>query len=107
VSTPPPSVPTVVPPPPRPGLVLDESQRFVQPWSGWFRRVYEVFNTHGVQIANATNTANQASQDALAVSQALQQGVGATVTLARLTTAGNEGSMTFHSGILTAYTAPT
>jgi hypothetical protein len=34
-------------------------------------------------------------------------GIDATVALAKLTTGGSNGSMTFHKGILTAYSAPT
>jgi hypothetical protein len=81
--------------------VLDHTGRFVQPWSGWFRKVYEIFNTHGATLGA------QGSGNAQTVAQSLVEGIDATVKLAPLAAGGNEGSATFKNGVLTAYTAPT
>ena len=59
--------------------VLDEGGKFVEAWSGWFRNLYNL----------------------------LKPGISTTVTLAKLTGGGANGSLTVVNGIITAYTAPT
>jgi ketopantoate hydroxymethyltransferase len=90
--------------------VLGTDGKFLQPWSGWFRHIYEVFNSHGVEIANAQQAAGQAQQDVQTVAESLAAGIGVTVTIAALTTGAGPhatGHMTFHNGILTEYVAAT
>ena len=78
-----------------------------QPWSGWFRSIYNLFNYHSGQTATNTSAIAQNTTDIQTIQQSLTAGLNVTVTLAQLTTPGHTGTMTFHNGILTAYTAPT
>ena len=85
-----------VQPPPRSGPVLYPNGTFTQPWSGWFRSIYNLLNFHAAQTA--TNTT-----DIQTIQQSLQSGLNVTVTLAALTSTtgtppGHTGSMTFHNG---------
>jgi hypothetical protein len=52
---------------------------FSRVWSGWFRNIYNAF----------------------------KGGVSVSVSLAKLTTGGTNGSMTVVNGIIVSYTAPT
>ena len=97
-----------VQPPPRSGPVLYPNGTFTQPWSGWFRSIYNLFNYHSGQTATNTSAIAQNTTDIQSIQQSLTAGLNVTVTLARLTpTTGLEGSLTYHNGILTGYTAPT
>lgn len=73
------TVKSSVPLPPRAARVVSTNEDFPQIWSGWFRNLY--------------NT--------------LKPGITVTVTTAKLTPGGANGSMTFTNGILTAQTAAT
>lgn len=71
---------TVTPPPPRGGTVFEPNvQIFTQPWSGWFRNLYNI----------------------------LRPGISQTVPLPKATTGGTAGQLVFTNGILTGYTAAT
>lgn len=73
---------TLKPPPPRSSPYTGDSgpSVFSRVWSGWFRNIFN----------------------------ALSGGVpSVTVTLAKLTTGGTNGSMTIVNGIITNYVAPT
>lgn len=73
------------PPPPRSTKVLDTMGLFVQPWSGWFRRLYDYLQN---QAAGTT-------------------GFTGTVVTAPLSEGGATGEMTFENGILTGVIDPT
>lgn len=97
--------PTGVPPPPRGGTVMTGDARYNQPWSGWYRNVHNVLNSHGVSITSSSNVLQGTSTGGTqTVSQSLQGGLNVTIPLPA-GTGGHAGSMTFHNGILTAYTA--
>lgn len=76
------SVMTVQPPPARSAPVL-EGEVFQQVWSGWFRRLVQTLNGN------------------------LSAGFSGTITTAKLTPGGADGSMTFTNGILTSQTPAT
>jgi hypothetical protein len=59
--------------------VTTQRGTFAQPWSGWFRNLYNV----------------------------LKPGITVTVTTAKLTVGGANGSMTFVNGVLTKSTPAT
>ena len=88
-----------VPPPPRGGPVLN-AKVYNQPWSGWFRSLYNLLNAH---------SATAASQGAAiqTIQQSLADGITVTVILPPHTTTGLQGEMVFNNGILTGYNAPT
>lgn len=100
VSTPARTMKYTVPAPPRAGPVLQKDGTFIQPWAGFFQGIYNLFNSHASQINSNTSSIQT-------IQQSLAAGINASVTLAKLTTTGAEGTMTFSNGILTAYTAPT
>lgn len=100
MSTPARTLKYVIPAPPRAGAVLQKDGTFIQPWTGFFQSIYRLFNSHSQSIS--TN-----SQNIQTLQQSLASGISTTVVLAKLTTTGTEGSMTFNNGVLTAYTAPT
>lgn len=58
-------------------------------------------------VSNEGTFVTQWRQFFTSLKRVLSPGVNASVTLAKLTTGGTNGSMTFVNGILTAYTAPT
>jgi hypothetical protein len=66
-------------PPPLVSPVLTDEQQFTYVWSGWFRAVFNV----------------------------LSPGITTTISLAKLTGGGANGSITIVKGIVTKYIAPT
>lgn len=60
-------------------------------WFNWFVQVYQVLNFSGLIANQAANA----------------PGISITITTAKLTVAGTNGSMTFTNGILTAQTQAT
>lgn len=72
---------TLKPPPPRSSPIEDDSGAnvFSRVWSGWFRNIFI----------------------------ALSGGISTTVSLAKLTVGGTNGSLTVVNGIITAYVPPT
>ena len=69
-------------PPPRSSEFLTEDM-VSQVWSGWFRRITETFNNN------------------------LAAGYTGTITTAKLTGGGTNGSITFVNGVVTAQVAAT
>ena len=63
-------------PPPRAVKVTEPSGSFVIMWSGWFRRLTDIYN------------------------QNLAQGFSGTITLPSLTVGGTQGTITFDKGVL-------
>lgn len=79
--------------------------RYNQPWSGWYRNVHNTLNSHGIDISSTSGVLKGTSPGGTqTVSQSLQAGLNVTIPLPA-GTGGHAGSMTFHNGILTAYTA--
>lgn len=71
-------------PPPRSSDVFEPgTQKFHQIWSGWFRRIAQVVNGN------------------------LSAGYTGTITLAKLTTGGTNGSISVDNGIITSVSQPT
>lgn len=70
-------------PPPRLNQPIADDQKFVQIWYGWFSKL------------------------ALALQGNLAAGFTGTITTAKLTGGGANGSMTFTNGVLTSETAAT
>lgn len=58
-------------------------------------------------VSNEGTFVTQWKQFFISLKRVLSPGINASVTLAKLTTGGTNGSLTFVNGILTAYTAPT
>lgn len=96
-----------IPAPPRAGPVLQKDGTFIQPWAGFFQGIYNLFNSHASQINANTTQTNANTSDIQTLQQSLAGGINADVVLAKLTTAGVEGAMTFRNGILIGYSAPT
>jgi hypothetical protein len=71
-----------VPPPPKGTQVLQPDGTFSWPWSGWLRGVWTVLNGNGAGVFSGT------------------------VTLAKLTAGGSNGSLTIVNGVITGYAAP-
>lgn len=59
------------------------------------------------ELAGGTPAATQWYQWFVSVKRVLLPGISTTVTLAKLTTGGANGSLKVVNGIITAYTAPT
>lgn len=59
------------------------------------------------RINQTVDAVTQSSSDLVSVQGQLAPGISGTVTLAKLTTGGNNGSLTFIKGIITAYVQPT
>lgn len=105
-------------------ILFDEATKqaiFNPVWLKWFVDLVGVINASGggggVVAHNSTSglqggTANQyyhlsAAQATYVAAMAAITGISATITTAKLTGGGANGSMTFTSGILTAQTAAT
>lgn len=73
------------PPPPRGTPVLNGLGLFVQPWSGWFRKLYDYLQNQSTGTSGFTGT----------------------VTLGPLSQGGTAGSLTFTNGILSSVIEPT
>jgi hypothetical protein len=69
----------ITPVPPRGGAISGRDGKFTEPWSGWFRNLYNL----------------------------LQTSPSTTVTLAKITPGGANGSLTIVNGVVTSVTAPT
>ena len=75
---------------PKKSQVLGPEGNFSKLWYGWFKSLFDTFN------------ANIATLQAR-----LNPGITVTITTAKLTVGGANGSMTFTNGILTAQTQAT
>jgi hypothetical protein len=93
------------PPPPRGTEPLQQDLKaFSQPWSGWFRRFWEVVSGNFAYTSTQLTTL---STNVSTLQGELAGGINVTITTAKLTTSGTEGSITFVHGILTAQTPAT
>lgn len=76
---------------------VDEKRMLTHQWAKWLRRVIQQINDDGDAIA--ANTAVIAI-----INAQLAAGFTGTITTAKLTPGGANGSMTFTNGVLTAST---
>lgn len=72
---------------------VDGHQKWTVQWFAWLRRIVAAING---------NTSNVATLQAL-----INSGFTGTITTAKLTTGGTNGSMTFTKGVLTSQTPAT
>jgi hypothetical protein len=75
---------------PRSAAVVDQGLLFEQTWYGWLRDLIATLNSNQKKIAGVLNP-----------------GLTVTITTAKLTAGGANGSMTFTNGVLTAETLAT
>lgn len=75
---------------PRDAVVLNETGGFHDVWFGWLRSF-------------ATSVGAAHAQ----INQTIGQGQSTTLTLAKITPGGTNGSITLVNGVVTAFTAPT
>lgn len=96
------------PPPPQSAPILSESNTFTRVWSGWFRSLFNLLNP-GINVlinvpgGGAINVAQGIVTNVIPAAT----GLSATITLAKLTPGGTNGSISVASGVIIAYTAPT
>lgn len=99
-------------PPPKfyPPVAFDEaSQRFelTQPWHIWFLNLGRNLGIEQTQAGALDARLTTVEGEVDAVQAAFAAGYTGTVTLAKITALGANGSLTITNGLITAVTAPT
>lgn len=101
-------------------VVVDEAtgkSKFNPIWLKWFLDTVQIFNTIGLGVGGTINhdnlaglqggQANEFYHLTLAQQTAIAAGVSGTITLAKLTGLGSNGSITVQGGIITGFVNPT